>query len=522
MIHKERIDLKLIFKVSTYPILLFPSGIWALIKTLYNISSTPCGQLIKILQLPAHNGINYLFYRTRYLNIRRYGLTGTSKYLGGGNVGQARNFHYPKLGFPAYNKWGWLFVAITLFIWLISHFTWYDYSSLSYILLCLFLTTIGTYFYSSIFKLMNYNAGGWCFVPLFIYSLHSDQIYLSVALLILIILGSTTVGFLFSLISGILFLLTFKISFLIIGISGAILLSFHLIPLFIDNGIQSAKSLIQGLGITDKVKYKRKSTKKFGLKEIYETIIFGQFMSCSFVAMQEWNFFLTLGCIHLGLYIINSKFLRFADDQTFFMLGLSVSLPLIITLPFSPLTVFSFWIFVAPTPRIIGFYADKGHPGLLPSVEPFLIALFLKSVEDFIKPIPENQKVLIAFRNPNNRFENIYDGYRIFVEPISYECNRKKVHMIPDWWFINDLNYEGAPEYWGTSPEQIEDNMKELGCQFIIIFETSKTKLDVDRCLDFSGLNLINSLDLRSGNYKIPDHKNYQLDLFKWHLFRRV
>ena len=109
---------------------------------------------------------------------------------------------------------------------------------------------------------------------------------------------------------------------------------------------------------------------------------------------------------------------------------------------------------------------------------PYNIKPALDNMHAFLEPVPENQRVFMAFDDPGTTYEKIFDGWRQLIELPSYVANQRKILFMPEWWGVFELNYEDAPEIWGREPEQLRANMQHWGSQFGIVYQSEGGELD--------------------------------------------
>jgi hypothetical protein len=61
--------------------------------------------------------------------------------------------------------------------------------------------------------------------------------------------------------------------------------------------------------------------------------------------------------------------------------------------------------------------------------------------------------------------------------PLQVAC-AKGVHLFPDWWAVAETNYEGAPQCWGRSTEEVISNCEIWNATHAIIYQESSSNLD--------------------------------------------
>jgi len=99
-------------------------------------------------------------------------------------------------------------------------------------------------------------------------------------------------------------------------------------------------------------------------------------------------------------------------------------------------------------------------------------------MEQFLQPVQRGQRVLMAFDNPNGVYEKVFDGYRTLLELPLYVATRREIHFMPDWWGVFELNYEGAPEFWGRDVDSVLQNVEHWHADYVVIYQEAGTALE--------------------------------------------
>lgn len=500
-------------RIVFYPITLLITSPFILLKTLWNCNSLFQKGSADQLHFLAYQACNNLFYKSRWINIKRYGLTGTSPHIGPGNVNLSRNFHYPMIALDLNMKYGGITILLSMLAWLGSHFIWINEVPLYWLSLTLALTFIGTLFYSSTFRYMNYNSLGWAVYPLFIYFLMQGNYVYAAGFFLLGSFGSVTATFIgIGLCTG-LAVVYLDYMYLLVAIPAGIKLGTHLLPFLKPENRKSAATLKEGVGATSKVKYKRKASRSLGVNELYHLLIFCQFLVVYYYFVQDTPWLL-IGCI--AMYVVNARFVRFADVQSIYMAVLSTSIPLLL-MHENWWLMSSFWLLSAPIPRIVGFYSYPDVLDRLPEMKPYSLKKINQAVADLIAPVNKGDKLFMAFKDPEDTYEKIYDGYRAIVEVVSWVCNEKYIHFIPDWWNINDNNFEGAQGFWGTTPETVKQNMRTQSCNYAIVYQNDGSSLQKEDWLK-EGFSILKELDLDTYAKDFDSHQKMEMNNLKWWL----
>ena len=154
-----------------YPLITLIVTPFRLVQSLWNCRVLLSSRISDYAHFNIHTGLNSLFYHTRALNLKRFGRSEKSPYLGLGDFNLARCFHYSLFSLYGYWKGGAALVLLCMLGWWgsIILFVEASFSIIECVLLLLIL--ISTNFYANTFRYQNYNAVGWLFFPLFIFGL---------------------------------------------------------------------------------------------------------------------------------------------------------------------------------------------------------------------------------------------------------------------------------------------------------------------------------------------------------------
>ena len=235
---------------------------------------------------------------------------------------------------------------------------------------------------------------------------------------------------------------------------------------------ETAKAL--GLGLTKQnAKYIRKNM-HFNINRFCYLAIYGQFVVMLWILN---NTIPMLMLLVLGIWIINSRFARFADEQSMYMLVLSVAVATMMqTVSQAIILLISFWVLASPAPFLVGLSGKALTT--VPKYKPFRVNPILQDIENFLQPVSKGQRVLMSFDDPHGVYGKIFDGYRTLLEAPLYVAACKEIHFIPDWYGVFELNYKEAPDFWGRQVEDVEKQMKVWKADYVVIYQESDTELD--------------------------------------------
>ncbi len=116
-------------------------------------------------------------------------------------------------------------------------------------------------------------------------------------------------------------------------------------------------------------------------------------------------------------------------------------------------TYFSITIFLG-----ISVFLKIGLFDIIPIVKPIRTKEMIEKLNHFISSMKE--KVLFAYKNPNNEYRKIFAPYRDLQEPLVYLISKKGARPFPDCFAIREANNEDSPEFWG---EDIKTIKKRVG-----------------------------------------------------------
>lgn len=458
---------------------------------------------------------NILFYWTRALNIFKYGRKGRSPYIGLGNYPLARTFYYSLGSLYAFWIAPLVTILLGLFGWLLSHYFWADAFNLNWILVLGGLTMISSLFYINIIQ-QNYNALGWLFFPLFIFGLVSEQWILAAAAIFLASFASITVVMMGGIISFVIAIVTLNPFPLLIMVPAVLKLSLQLIPLFSESdGKGIVVSIMKAIGMSGKeVKYKRSKKGKIDLLFIYFSLLYLQFALVYYLIYNEVNILFITGLL---IYWINKLIVRFADEQSTYMLMMSLGFATLAMQDFQIIPLLSYFLMINPFPLTTNVF-DPKNIDLVPIGKPFNIRKISTIVETFFKDVQKDQKVFMCFNDPENDYEKIFDGYRRLLELPHYVANLKEFHFMPDWWGVFELNYPGAPDLWGRDMEHAKKNIKEWKSDYLVVYQSAGTSLSTEwKENGFEELSVINWQEIEKDHHY---HKFYKPASPSWWLLK--
>lgn len=423
--------------------------------------------------------VNSLFYRTIALGLARFGRCEKDPFIGKGSHSLSRCFHYTLLSLYAYWKAGAVTVLLGMFGWWASHFLWLDAgcNDALWCIVVLLLTLISTTFYANTFALQNYNALGWIWMPVGLFGWITENWVLSALAWLAASLGSSTVVVLAGLLSVVYAIETMSVASIITVVPSHLKLSLHLLPNIDKRDIRKALlDIAKAVGFfKGNIKYVRKKTMGFGARRIFLITDYTQFGIIFYTVTGNLPE-LALGSF--AVWLINCRFKRFADDQSMEMLAVTASLAELMSVQGANIwLVLSYWLLVSPPPLFSGMPSLE-RPYTVPISRPINIRPVLAECEKFLKPVRQNERILMAFDDPQGEYERVFDGYRFLLEVPHFVASKKQIHFLPDWLAVFDLNYQGAPDFWGRSVEDVKRQMKSWKADYVIVYQKYSTKLE--------------------------------------------
>lgn len=450
------------------------------------------------------------FYYRVALAFSSVGRNGIYPYLSIGNYLPKKGFHYVQS-----LAWFWKannhFVIISLFVWWLSYLFWITEVNIYWVFFIMFVTLLSTTFVG-VFSRMNYNALGWSFFPLGLYGLETEQSILVGIAWLCTSFGSFTVFTIACIYTISTTIITFSFWPLFTLIPAILKLTSNIIPLIrlgtekLENKssyslkntffeIAKAIGLYQG----ENVRYKRPKSEKslLSFNAKYFFVVYFLFLLSYFLTTKAIPVFFIIGFV---IFIINTSFARFADEQSMWMLMLTVSAMSMIQLNNgfdSYLMLLPFWIMLSPLPRL--FFVGNDQERLfwkIPSykpLKPIYIKPILQEFEGFFSGLRENSRVLMALKDPMPFYTKVFDGLRFHVEFPLYVASLKRIHLFPDWFAVFETNYEGAPNFWGREPYEVLKNMKYWDADYAMIYQIDNEDLDIKwNKAGFSTINQVN------------------------------
>jgi len=514
----QKFGWKKIIRMLFYPVTVIFTTPIRLVQTLWQSRILLDGKDWQYYQhFKARISLTSLFYSTRALNLSRYGRSGKSPTLALGNYSLARCFHYSLFSLYAYWKAGAVTVLMSMTGWWILHLFWVDTSNIGFVLITMVSLLISTTFYANAFGIQNYNSIGWIFSPIILFGIINNNWLIAGFALFLASFGSFTVVFLMNIIIIVSAVYASSYIPLFALLPANLKLLFHFYPFLLkENKASILIGVLKAIGFIDtKVKYKRSISKKFDLRSFYYALLYLQFLYVVYYLTGEVSIIFLTGLI---LFFINTVFLRFADQQSMQMLLFTVAVAVTLYLN-NYFLLISLWFLISPLPALAFSFRLENFLDIVPKLKPFSLKNILNGLENFLSPVNLNEKILMAFDNPNNIYEKIFDDYRTIYEAPLYIAAKRDIHLLPDWWAVFELNYENAPEIWGRDVESVKKNIKQWKADYVIIYQKAGTEIDAQ--WQNSGFEILNKFSWADYEHEFDHNKPFKSATPDWWLLKK-
>jgi hypothetical protein len=156
---------------------------------------------------------------------------------------------------------------------------------------------------------------------------------------------------------------------------------------------------------------------------------------------------------------------------------------------------------------------------VLPIAQPIDMMPLIADMSQVMAGIPKDSRVFMAFEDPGDVYENVYSGYRRFIELPSYVASNQQFLLLPEWWGVFELNYPGAPEIWGRSPEAVLTNATYWDADYVMIYQEKETTLAPE--WENQNFELMGSFDWRDYASYFKNHKKFDPLQLKFFILKR-
>lgn len=140
--------------------------------------------------------------------------------------------------------------------------------------------------------------------------------------------------------------------------------------------------------------------------------------------------------------------------------------------------LFALLIASNPAPSLLGTRDSKFRRNLQKSLSPYLHHDIEASMRQFFNVVPDGERVMFSFTDPNGKYEQVFDGYRVLIELPVYICSKRNILLFPTFYTIetDNLQNQNLP-IWGIEVNEIVNNMKCNSCRYSIYISSNKNGL---------------------------------------------
>lgn len=499
----------------TYPFMLIIQMPIAWIKTLKRSLILFNGRWSRFMGHNPNNALNSLFYRTQLINIDKYGKNGTSTHIGLGNFAINRWFHLSLMSSYAYAHAGAVTTLLGTIFWALSHLIWFQRRDLTSIIILIVVLVLSSTSYSFAFARQNYQILSWMWLPVALYSMLSlNWTIASFSWFMTAIFGTTTVFFAIP-IALFIALDTQTIPPILSILPAVVVVIVRMYPLLRTSSmLSSLNNTAKLIGLTRKhVKYKRFHG-FIGFTTVYYIIIY------LFATLALWYLDQSipkLAMVGFALFIINQAFIRVADIQSVNLLFISLFICSILYEANYWSSIPLLWLVTSVHPIVLGIMNRKSNN--VQVYAPFDHNDLEMQLTSFIQRVNSRDRILFAFSDPQNNYDDIFDRYRILIELPLYIASKRAIHLMPDWYAVMDTNYIDAPNIWGRSIDSVIENLHRWNASHVIIYESANTPLDsqwTDHFDHISTFSWVPYTNILRDHRIIPD----DIDVPVWYLLK--
>lgn len=499
-----------------YPISSVIGNPLSLAKTLWNIRLLFTKSWRDYNAFSPYEGLNHFFYKTRALNLKKYGRYGKSSFIALGDFKLNRMFHYtlPSLYL---HYWSSNFTTIIGLLIFIISFVIIPTSANWIFQISLLLIFLFSSSFNFQLKNQNYNILGWMLFPTLLFAIDSGELLLIGGLMLALTLFSFTAWVVACLLLLPYLLLNQWWILIFYLIPSVISIGLLFVPIIKDpNGGAVLVKVAKAIGLRKQnVKYRRSNNKTLEWKftRAYELFLYCLFGLATFYFTYDIP---TFYYVLIGLYLLNHSIMRFMDIQSVNILFVSGILYISFTYNIPLLLVFT-WLALNPLP--ITHNLKSQHPLKLKSLKPFNYTAIYNDLDSFLSLVPRNSKVLLSYADPGTSYDKVFDGFRNLIELPHFIANHKEIHLLPDWWSVFEVNYEGAPDFWGRSKTEVLEKMNEWDTDYVIVYEKEEENLNITQWK--SDFEILSKFDWNSYKNLKDDIRLRRPGFPKWFLLKR-
>jgi hypothetical protein len=513
-------DLKI--SLTFYPFLLFYMMPVAWIKSIWQARILLKGHWHKYMGFHPLNAINSLFYRTQWLNLKKFGRNRSSSLIGLGNFPLWKWFHLSYLGSFFYANAAPIITLFGTLFWALSHLVWMTQINTFWSIFLTLTLLLSSTSYAMAFARQNYQILGWMFFPLGLFFLNFTDLFGTTIVFLLMTIGGGVTQIFFGA-PIVVYFSYYHSEPLILAtlLPAGIFVLFRFIPLIANRSIAtSLNETAKLIGITSKqVRYNREMNKVSNYS-IYFLILFSVGTLLLFISTTVFPVLAIFGLI---AFFINQRFVRVADEESMILLFLSLFAFHVPQAESNFLALTALWLVASPLPIFLSVQESMLNEkfGKIITNSPFDHTEIEKALEKFFVSVSKGDSVYFAFSDPKGSYNNCFDGYRHIIEMPLYLASKKEFHLFPDWYAVSQTNYLGAPNCWGRCPEKVSENMEKWRAKFSIIYQESGSDLEKKW---LSHYELISTFDWKEYLPSLRGVRmwNQKLNTPKWFLLKSI
>ena len=479
---------KALVLIIFYPLFLFYAVPVAWIKSLWAARVLMLGRWSSYMGFDPRNALNSLFYRTQWLNLDRYGRAATSPILGLGNYSLKNWFHISLPASYIYSHAGAVVTLTTTVVWSLCHLVWLDGQHSWWIMVITSILWLSSTSYAMAFSRQNYQMLGWIWLPLALYCCAKTHYELAAVCWFLAGLGGLTPIFFSVPITASLAVIYHDPLIMTVNLPALLYALFRFAPLLVDGMAKSAvESIGKFIGVTRKeVRYDRemKALTPFSL---YFLVLYGSLAAIMVALVGDLAW---LNVVTVLLFLLNQRFIRVADEESLIVIVVTVFAFTTLQCEPSWELLVIFWLVANPMGYVLSLQSPsrpETHE-CIPTLPPFDHAPLEEKLLGFFSKVAPASRVYFAFEDPQNRYKNLFDGFRIIHEPLLYVAAKKGIHLFPDWWAVAETNYNNAPCCWGRSIEAVSKNLDDWSSDYAVVYQDTGSTLEARWQSEFEGV----------------------------------
>ncbi len=445
------------------------------------------------------NALNNYFYYVQDLNVQKFGRYGTAGLMGGGNYSLKNLFHITPVSLRFQSCFGTTFMLFfSMCFWGLSFALIYQDSPNLWLLV---LVVFSTLFFASFIEVQNYNILGWMFFPILL-SVISDSQYLALITVLCCISFCSFTGFFVAAILVFVSGVYLEDWLMILTIApGALLWG---LPVFISLGDGALAKILGILGGYGQVKYKRSNRKIITISKLYLIGLQLCFFITSFF-LQETTLLLVLLGMVIFLFFINAAIFRFADEGSFYIAYLSVSLAYVLQNDISVPTLSLYLLSIFPVYGLVLDVLPEGGSFISPGKRrPVDTSGIYQDFVSLFKSIPDREQVLVAYKNPEGEYSNLFVGYRGLQEILQYSAVSCDVSIVPDWYTVFENNkFDSDESFWVNDQVEALKYMAHNCISYVVVPDA--------QCGEWSEFELVDKCSVSFDSTKPNDSHSFSL-----------